>query len=361
MYTRLDITDELCIEFGGAGVHILTLLPLFISVYVSRVCHTSCALICFDIMAESSNAVLSFVRIDEAGPWWKVTRERSLIRDVMRELRNEDPIRVDVYALANDDEDLLLDEDDDGYGRPNARVHLTRLFAEKHGLHEVDSLEEVGEIVEVLGDGHCLHRAFMTGLFENAVKPLYLFGQELDAEGARARAEHFEHLRDNCMSSWRFRLREHFATNAQLFISNDKFVRGVDFSDLERCTYIDIEDGEIKEQLLESIWNEYTNFNMPVPRECWNGKAAVVVLCHFWKQTIVHYSTLPRGPMNCWIAYWCTDVCKVRVHEFDTRFMTPPEGAICLHHTGNHYRLVRTISRSCSQGQLYEMIKMNFN
>eukprot|EP00985_Skeletonema_marinoi_P023665 scaffold15887_cov113-Skeletonema_marinoi.AAC.1 len=40
--------------------------------------------------------------------------------------------------------------------------------------------------------------------------------------------------------------------------------------------------------------------------------------------------------------------------------MTPPEGAICLHHTGNHYMLVRTISRSCSQGQLYEMIKMNF-
>ena len=193
MYTRLDITDELCVEFGGAGVHILTLLPLFISVYFTRVCHTSCSLICFDIMAESSDAFLSFVRIDEAGPRWKVTRERSLIRDVMRELRNEDPIRVDVYALANDDEDLLLDEDDDGYGRPNARVHLTRLFAEKHGLHEVDSLEEVGEIVEVLGDGHCLHRAFMTGLFENAVQPLYLFGQKLDAEGARARAEHIEH------------------------------------------------------------------------------------------------------------------------------------------------------------------------
>jgi len=265
--------------------------------------------------------------------------------------------RVLIHNLMSDDE-----SDDVALLRPNVRQHLTDLFAVEHCLNDVDTVEDVGVIINVLGDGHCLHRAFMAGLFDYAVAPLYLFGQGYGDDGASARLAHYENLSNNFMSSWRERTRRHLEANQSLFVSSNDKIRDVSFSDHTRCTWIETQrrTSNVKAEFLDRIWNADTNFNRPVGDRYWNGNAVILVLCHFWRRTVVHYSSPPNAGRHCFIAYWCNKICKLRVHIFGARWVTPPEGAICLHHDGSHYRYISTIRRDPSLQSLYDTIQRNF-
>jgi len=280
--------------------------------------------------AEAPDPFINFVRGDdvEFQVRYMVSAERSRVMLQILEFRSafrNDVIhggpldhgngRVMIYNLNSDDE-----SEDVALLRPNVRQHLTDQFAVEHGLHDVDSVEDVGRIINVAGDGHCLHRAFMAGLFDYAVEPLYLFCQGVGDDGASARLAHFENLSNNFMSSWRERIRRHLEANQSLFVSSNPRIRDVAFSDHDRCTWIETDrrTSNVKAEFLDRIWNANTdtNFNRPVGPNFWNGNAVILVLCHFWRRTVVHYSSPPNGGRHCFIAYWSNKLGTLHAWAF---------------------------------------------
>ena len=311
-------------------------------------------------MSRTSDASLRLVQVKRSA----IFDELNWAREEKSQYQRNHPqiVQVSVYNLNSDEEE----EEELVYRRLGATSltdHFTNLFVEEQGLTDVATVDEIGTRQAVTGDGHCLHRAFMLGLFDYAESPFYLAGQGVEDDGVNERLAFFLHLTDNFMSSWRRRMRQHLEDNQKLFCSNNVRVRDVALSDLSRChlieTYRNRRNRQVTDRFLDQIWNADTDFNRPVGQNLWNGNCVLIVLCHFWRRTVVQYSSAPGVDKNCFIAYWCPKVLKVRIHWFGARWVTPPQGAICLHHDGFHYEHISIISRTPTLQSIYWVLLKN--
>ena len=214
----------------------------------------------------------------------------------------------------------------------NLIPELTQAFRDNTGIREIDSQDEAGVGISMVGDGNCGYRASIRGLYGWTVEGVYQFGLTCEQQAA--------HMTDvcSCVTDFRSGLYIYLSQNINIIIRDYLIVDAAgDVLPIFQGTR-----REIMSRIGGIIWARGMDFDGGCHSDFWLDFPTVgPLLAHKYWRTFVSYSDGVQGNgvqnRSTIIAFYEEETSRVMMYYFLEVYLSQPSGAVCLSHSQNHF------------------------